>query len=157
MSEKETTQRTPDEPVEVHRRISTDDRDAIGELISLHGHLTDDGDLDRFDEVFSEDVTYDLADFGLGSLQGIPAIRHAALALGDANPVGHHVTNIVLTAMDADEVLGRSKGIGINADGTSGSVVYEDTFRREGRGWRISHRKVLARRKPLGAGGLGDL
>jgi 3-phenylpropionate/cinnamic acid dioxygenase small subunit len=150
----ETTQRTPDEPADVHRRITADDRAAIGELISLHGHLTDDGDLDRFDEVFSADVTYDLADFGLGALEGIPAIRDAALAMGDANPVGHHITNVVLTAVDANEVHGRSKGIGIAADGTSGSVVYEDTFKREDRGWRISHRKVLARRKPLGAAGL---
>ncbi|MFI6390746.1 hypothetical protein ACIBHY_48460 [Nonomuraea sp. NPDC050547] len=44
----------------------------------------------------------------------------------------------------------RSKGIGVNADGTSGSVTYEDTILRLGRGWRISHRKVIARRVPLG-------
>jgi 3-phenylpropionate/cinnamic acid dioxygenase small subunit len=154
MPGKEATQCTPVESADVHRRIATEDRAAIGELISLHGHLTDDGDLDRFDEVFSADVTYDLADFGLGALAGISAIRDAALAMGDANPVGHHITNVVLTAVNADEVHSRSKGIGITADGTSGSVVYEDTFRREDRGWRISHRKVLARRKPLGAGGL---
>ena len=152
MPGKQPTQHAADEPAGAHRRIATEDRAAIGELLSLHGHLTDDGYLDRFDEVFSADVTYDLADFGLGSLQGIPAIRDAALALGDANPVGHHVTNVILTAVDADEVHGRSKGIGIAADGTSGSVVYEDIFRREETGWRISHRKVLARRKPLGAG-----
>lgn len=120
----------------------------------MHGHLTDDGALDRYDELFTTDVIYDVADFGFGSLQGIPAIQDAALTLGDANPVGHHVTNIVLTAVDDDVVHGRSKGIGINADGTSGSVVYEDTFRREDRGWRISHRKMLARRKPLGGEGL---
>lgn len=149
-----TTHPTPDEPAEAHRRIAAEDRTAIDELISLHGHLTDDGALDRYDEVFSADVTYDLADFGRGPLHGIPAIRDAALAMGDANPVGHHVTNIVLTAVDGDEVHTRSKGIGIYADGTSWSVVYEDTIRREDRGWRISHRKVLARRRPLGSAGL---
>ena len=154
MAGEETTQRRLEEPVGIHRRIAAVDRVAIGELISLHGHLTDGGDLDRFDEVFSADVTYDLADFGLGSLEGVRAIRDAALAMGDANPVGHHITNVILTAVHADEVHGRSKGIGINADGTSGSVVYEDTFRREDRGWRITHRKVLARRSPLGADGL---
>ena len=135
---------------EEKQSISTEDRVAISELIALHGHLTDDGDLDRIDEVFSADVTYDLADFGFGSLQGTAAIRSAALAMGEANPVGHHVTNVILTAVDADVVHGRSKGIGINADGSCGSVVYEDTFRREDRGWRISYRKVLARRTPLG-------
>ncbi|WP_330346936.1 hypothetical protein [Streptomyces sp. NBC_00582] len=43
-----------------------------------------------------------------------------------------------------------SKGIGINTDGTSGSVTYEDTFVLTGQGWRISYRKVVARRVPLG-------
>jgi hypothetical protein len=46
-----------------------------------------------------------------------------------------------------------SKGIGINADGTIGSVTYsvtyEDTIVRGGSGWRISHRTVRARRVPL--------
>ncbi|NUP53133.1 MAG: nuclear transport factor 2 family protein [Catenulispora sp.] len=130
--------------------ITAEDRAAISELISLHGHLTDNGELDRYDELFTPDVVYDVTDFGLGPLTGIPAIRDAALAMGDANPVGHHVTNIVLTAVNTDEVHGRSKGIGINADGTCGSVVYEDTIRRGDRGWRISHRRILARRKPLG-------
>ncbi len=31
------------------------------------------------------------------------------------------------------------------ADGTSGTAVYGDTLRREERGWRISHRKVVAK------------
>jgi hypothetical protein len=76
--------------------ISLSDRVAIEELIALHGHLTDDGDLGRYDEVFTDDVTYDLADFGLGELNGVDAIRNAGRALGDANPVGHHVTNTVI-------------------------------------------------------------
>jgi 3-phenylpropionate/cinnamic acid dioxygenase small subunit len=137
-------------PSEAHQQIAAEDRVAIGDLLALHGHLMDDGDLDDLDRLFSADVTYDLADFGQGSLQGIPAIRQAALTMGAANPVGHHVTNAVLTGVDADLVHARSKGIGIRADGTCGSVVYEDIIRREAHGWRISHRKVLARRTPLG-------
>ena len=153
MSGEQTTLHTVAEPDEVQRTMTAEDRAAIGELISLHGYLTDDGELDRYDELFTADVVYDLADFGLGSLEGVAAIRGVALAMGEANPVGHHVTNVILTAVNGDTVRGRSKGIGINADGTSGSVVYEDTFRREEHGWRISHRKVVARRRPLGAGG----
>lgn len=41
---------------------------------------------------------------------------------------------------------------GVNADGTTGSVTYQDTVTRGPRGWRIGYRKVLARRAPLGAG-----
>jgi hypothetical protein len=80
--------------------ISADDRVAINDLIAMHGHLMDAGAFERLDELFSAAVVYDLADFGLGSLRGVAAIRDAATALGDRNPVGHHVTNVVLTELD---------------------------------------------------------
>jgi len=128
--------------------IPSDDRAAISELISLHGHLMDDGELYRLEELFTTDVTYDLEDFGLGLLHGVPAIRDAALVLD--NLTGHHVTNLILTEIEDDMVRARSKGIGIKADSTSGSVIYEDMVRRAGKGWRISYRKVIARRAALG-------
>ncbi|WP_181958105.1 hypothetical protein [Nonomuraea mesophila] len=43
-----------------------------------------------------------------------------------------------------------TKGIGIMADGTCGSATYEDTLTRGSRGWRITHRRIVARRVPLG-------
>jgi hypothetical protein len=82
-------------------------------------------------------------------VQGIDAIRDAAIAMGDRNPVGHHVTNVILTEIAGQAVRARSKGIGIQADGSSGSVVYDDIIRREAAGWRITYRKVSARRAPL--------
>ncbi|MFJ9710855.1 nuclear transport factor 2 family protein [Streptomyces sp. NPDC101234] len=130
--------------------LSIEDRTVISELIAMHGHLCDEGELDRLDELFTDDVVYDVTDFGQEPLTGVEAIRAAAVSLGDANPVGHHVTNIVLTEGDDGQVHARSKGIGINTDGTSGSVTYEDTFVFTGQGWRISYRKVVARRVPLG-------
>ena len=42
-------------------------------------------------------------------LVGLAAIREAALALGDANPVAHHVTNIVLRETADGVVHARSK------------------------------------------------
>ncbi|MGI8333725.1 nuclear transport factor 2 family protein [Actinomadura scrupuli] len=130
--------------------LSEQDRIDINDLINLHGHLTDAGELDRAGELFTPDVTYDLDDFGLGSLHGIESIREAALALGDANPVGHHVTNIVITGIDDHSAQVRSKGIGIKVDGTAGSVVYDDVLMRRPDGWKISYRKVTARRAALG-------
>ncbi len=86
-------------------------------------------------------------------LHGIEAIRSATLAVGDRNPVGHHVTNVVLTEQPDGSVRARSKGIGVYADGTVGSVTYEDTVLRTGEGWRIEARTVVPRRTPLrGAG-----
>lgn len=66
--------------------LATEDRLAIAELVSLHGHLFDDGRLDELTELFTEDVVYDVSAFGQGELAGIAAIRDAALVLGAANP-----------------------------------------------------------------------
>jgi hypothetical protein len=129
--------------------LSPDDRAAIVELLALHGHLFDDGELDRLDELFTASVVYDVTALGGGVLRGVDAIRAAALALGDRNPLGHHVTNVVLSTQPDGSVRARSKGIGVNADGTVGTVTYEDTVVEEGNGWRIGARTVVPRRAPL--------
>jgi len=130
--------------------LTEQDRIDITDLVNRHGHLVDAGELDRMGELFTPDVECDVSDFGLGSLHGLAAIRDAALALGQANPVGHHVTNIVITPVDEVTARVRSKGIGIMAAGTVGSAVYDDTLTRRPDGWKISRRKVTARRTALG-------
>lgn len=131
--------------------FTAEDRTTVTELIALHGHLVDAGELDRLAEVFTDDIVYDVSDFSGQPLNGLTAVREAALARGAANPVGHHVTNTVLTEPATDRVRALSKGIGINADGTCGSVTYKDTIVRGANGWRISHRQVLVARGALGA------
>jgi hypothetical protein len=116
----------------------------IHRLVSLHGHLADIGEFERFDEVFTDDIVYDLEDMGAGTLHGRDALRAAAAAMGERNPVGHHVTNVVVTEGHDGEVRVRSKGIGILKDGRAGSVVYEDRLRQTSAGWRIAHRAVLS-------------
>jgi hypothetical protein len=135
---------------EAKTALAIDDRLAIHELLALHGHLVDAGELDRLDEVLAADSVYDASDLGGEPLHGTAAVREASLALGPGNPVGHHVTNIVLDAVDDSTVHARSKGIGVLGDGTTGSVTYEDTITRGPDGWRLSYRRILARRAPLG-------
>lgn len=130
--------------------FTAEDRTAITELIAMHGHLVDGGRLDRLDEVFTDDVFYDVTDFGGPPIEGVAAMREAAYALGEANPVGHHVTNTVLTEIGGDRVGVISKFIGVRADGGCGSGTYEDTVVRTDDGWRIARRRILARRAPLG-------
>ncbi|MBF6175356.1 nuclear transport factor 2 family protein [Nocardia blacklockiae] len=128
--------------------ITAADRIAIHETIALHGHVADDRDWDRWGELFTDDLVMDLEDFGLGSVRGLAALRK--LCRDNENdptqPLGHHVTNIVVLAPGGDRVRARSKGLSVHADGSSGTVVYEDALRREPQGWRIFHRKVVARR-----------
>ena len=131
----------------------TVERAAITELLAGHGHLFDDGELDRLDELFTASIRYDVTAFDGGVLRGIEAIRAATLALGDRNPVAHHVTNVVLAEQPDGSVLARSKGIGVYSDGTAGSVTYEDTVVRTAEGWRIDARTVVPRRTPLSGAG----
>jgi 3-phenylpropionate/cinnamic acid dioxygenase small subunit len=129
--------------------LSVEDRLAIQELIALHGHLMDSGAFDRMRELFAAEVTYDVTAFGVGVLHGHEEIVAAAQALGDSNPLGHHVTNVLISEDPDGVVRVRSKGIGIRSDGSSGTVVYEDVVSQEAAGWRISCRKVIPRRQPL--------
>jgi 3-phenylpropionate/cinnamic acid dioxygenase small subunit len=128
--------------------ITPEDRFAIHEVIALHGHIADDHDWDRWGELYTDDVVMDLADFGHGTLRGVRELRALSIAQRDdpGQPLGHHVTNTVLVARDGDHVRARSKGLAVMRDGTSGTVVYEDTLRREPGGWRICHRKILGRK-----------
>lgn len=130
--------------------LALEDRLAVSELIALHGHLVDGGELDRSDEVFTADVVYDLSDFGQGEITGLAALEAAALALGANNPVAHHVTNVVVEETFDGRVHVRSKGLAVMADGSCGSVTYEDEVVRVDAGWRIRRRRIAARRTPLG-------
>ncbi|WP_141575561.1 nuclear transport factor 2 family protein [Actinomadura sp. WMMA1423] len=130
--------------------FTAEDRTEITELISMHGHLCDSGELDRLDELFTPDVVCDVGDLGQEPLVGLAACVAAGRALGELNPVGHHVTNVVLTEAAGGRVHARSKGLGVSADGSVGSVTYEDVLVRTPGGWRISHRTIRAHRTPLG-------
>ena len=101
----------------------------------------------RLGDLFTDDAVLDLEDFGYGTLQGLQAIRDLSRGSQDdkGQPLGHHTTNIIVVGQDGDGVRARSKGLAVMADGTSGTAVYEDVLRREEQGWRISHRKVVAR------------
>jgi hypothetical protein len=126
------------------------DRQAITDLINMHGHLTDQGAFDRMDELFTPDAEFDLSDFGLGVRAGLAAMNDAIRAI-EEHPVGHHVTNIVLFEGDDGTVTAVSKGIGIGVNGHCGSVVYEDVLRAGPAGWRIVRRTIRLRRVPLRA------
>ncbi|MBF6465151.1 nuclear transport factor 2 family protein [Nocardia beijingensis] len=129
--------------------LTTEDRSAITDLINLHGLLTDRGDFEGLHAVFTEGITYDVSALGGSVLVGLAAIREAAVSLGEANPVAHHVTNIVITDAENGTAHAYSKGIGIMTDGSVGSATYDDTLERTTLGWRIAHRIVRPRRVPL--------
>jgi ketosteroid isomerase-like protein len=129
--------------------LTTADRLAITEVISLHGHFADAGELDRMNELFTEDVVYDVTALGGGLIEGRAALKRAALDLGDRNPLAHHVTNTVVTGGDEDRAHAVSKAIAVLPGGGCDSATYEDTLVRDGARWLIRHRTIRPRRKPL--------
>jgi hypothetical protein len=135
----------------VAHELNAEDRQAIGEVLALHGHLFDGGHLGRLGEIFAPDVVYDMSAVGVGTFEGIEAIRSAALQLGPGNPVAHHVTNIVISGEgDGGPATALSKGLMLRSDGTLASVTHTDTLRCHGGGWRISRRVISPQRTPLG-------
>ncbi|MET9921832.1 nuclear transport factor 2 family protein [Streptomyces sp. NPDC006435] len=135
--------------------LKVEDRLDISELLALHGHLVDNDELERLDEMFTDDVVYDASSLGHGELHGLAAFRDMALARARAGngAAGHHVTNIVLTEAGTDRVHARSKGISVGSDGACASVTYEDVIVRGARGWRISRRTVFLHLTSSGAPG----
>jgi 3-phenylpropionate/cinnamic acid dioxygenase small subunit len=94
-------------------------------------------------------VVYDLTAVSGGVLTGLADIVAASLALGDNNPLAHHVTNVLIEEGDEESARVRSKYLGVMKDGSVGSGVYEDAVRKTAAGWRIQYRKVVPRRQPL--------
>jgi hypothetical protein len=133
--------------------LTADDRLEIHEVIALHGHLSDAGTYERFDEVFTSDLVVDASDLGRAPLPapdpGRPRLDMYVAAshrLGAAGPLAHHVTNIVVRE-DGDGARAWSKGFALSQDGSVASFTYEDQLVRTSLGWRIRHRKVSARRE----------
>jgi 2',3'-cyclic-nucleotide 2'-phosphodiesterase (5'-nucleotidase family) len=106
--------------------VSADDRVAITDLINQHGHYTDRGDFDGWVARFTKDVTYDYSDLPSSAVQ----------------PIAHLVTNVVLEELADGVVRALSKGLGVRADGSAGSVTYEDVIERTTAGWRLRERRV---------------
>jgi SnoaL-like domain len=118
---------------------------AIHQLLGLYGHLVDGGHLDRLDEVFAAEATFDAYAFGQGIHRGLDAIR-AIFALGSPpHPPAHLATNIFVYRK-GDRTLAHSKWLTIDAaTGRVRSGDYHDELVNGPAGWRIAHRAITIR------------
>ena len=82
--------------------LHAEDRWAIGESLSCTDTYSTEAIWADSEEIFTPDVVYDLSDVGVGTFEGIEAIRRGALQLGAGNPIAHHVTNVVITSEEED-------------------------------------------------------
>jgi hypothetical protein len=125
--------------------LSVRDRAAIHELISLHGHLADERRPEDLGQLLTLDAVYDLHSFGLGNVVGLQAIQELHQRPGN-QPIGHHVSNVLIDERPDGTIAVCSKGLSVMADGTTGTCTYDDVVVKIDTGWRIAHRRVLAAR-----------
>lgn len=136
--------------------LSAEDRLDITELLVRYAEIIDEREFSRAGEVFTDDASYDVSDFGMGIVHGHSAI--AELWRGsDSHPLAHHVTNVeILDDEAAADEAGesapgecstrvRSRIIGVGAGGRVGSASYHDVVVRSPAGWRIASRVVTLR------------
>jgi SnoaL-like domain len=132
--------------------LSTDDRLQISETLARHAFVVDENQVDLLEEVFTAEATYDMTNSGMGTFQGLEALRAAAgqlFASGHA-PLSHFVTNIVITETGESTASVRSKGLMIMHDGGVHGVVYDDTVTLYGGRWLIASRVILPLRDGAG-------
>ncbi len=122
------------------------DRLAIHELLARYGHIIDEREWQRVEELFTERTRYDMREFNLGVVQGAAAIRALWSSPQAAHPLAHHATNILVSEDPDGTVRVLSKGLGVGVNGRVGSVVYRDVVERTPAGWRFLSRSAHLRR-----------
>jgi Luciferase-like monooxygenase/SnoaL-like domain len=126
--------------------LSSRDRVSIHELISLHGHLADERRAEDLGLLLTPDAVYDLRSFGLGHIEGLAAIQDVHRQRPGNQPIGHHVSNVVIDEHSDGTISVHSKGMSVMVDGTAGTCVYDDVVVKTDAGWRIAHRRILPAR-----------
>jgi hypothetical protein len=119
---------------------------AIHELLALYGHIIDEREWQRVDELFTHDSLYDMREFGLGQVRGAAAIRALWSQPNASHPLAHHATNILVSEDPDGTVRVLSKGLGVGPNGRVGSVAYRDVVARTAAGWRFLSRTAQLRR-----------
>lgn len=125
--------------------LSTSDTLAIHELLALYGHVIDERQWSRLEEVFTDDVVFDATAAGNDVVRTLAELRRWWSSDDRIHPLAHHATNIVVRQDDDGVVRVLSKGLGVGYRGRVGSIVYRDVVRLTHGGWRIAERAVAVR------------
>lgn len=129
-----------------------DDEDQVKRTLASYCQLLDDGDFDRWIELFSPDARLVFAG---RTRQGRPSIREYMENVQPPEGRGKHITANVLVDVDGDTasadtdylfVRPTAQGLVLVATGR-----YHDRLVRDGEGWRFSQREITLLGPPDGA------
>jgi len=124
--------------------LSNEDRWAISDVVSLYCYVNDERQFTRLDEIFTEDVVYDLSPFGSPLIHGISGVLDY-WSEERRHPVAHHPTALIVHEMSDGVVRAVWKGIGVGHKARVGSATYYNEIVRTSAGWRISRCAVHMR------------
>jgi 3-phenylpropionate/cinnamic acid dioxygenase small subunit len=123
------------------------DRLELHELPGRYGDAIDDRDWDRLDQIFTDDAVFDLTDLGSLRLEGLPEIKRYMDE--DANhPRTHMMTNIYVDETPEGVTL-RFRIVALLPERRVGTASYYDDVVKTPAGWRVKHRVITLRRRPL--------
>ena len=118
--------------------------EAVRGAIAAYAHALDDGRVDALVEMFCADGGIDMP--GIGTQEGLDALRAVYANLTPRRPQRHIVTNTEVTEWNDHEVTARSDLVFLLKGDAGWSVQmvgrYHDTLHRDGGSWRF-HRRVL--------------
>lgn len=122
---------TPEDHIEIHQ------------VLADYGHVVDDHDWDRADQVFTDDVVFDQGPGGT-VLNGISEIT---ATFKGRNMYAHVTTNTTLREESDGTVSAHSKFIGFPNEDPPVTGDYYDQMVRTPAGWRLQHRRAEVRQR----------
>ena len=114
------------------------DREALRELRARYSHYWDDGDVEGFVHLFTEDCILQAATQGL--VRGREALSEMVAQNIHRSDFGIHFTSdeiTTFTSEDTAEAVSRFAYHGGRSPNTQGAGTYVDTYRKTPDGWRF--------------------
>ena len=123
--------------------LTPEDHIQIRDVLADYGHVVDDHDWDRAEDVFTPDVVFE-SSIGDMRLQGISDI---VANFRGRNMYAHVTTNTTVRENADGTVSAHSKFIGFPNEGQPVTGDYRDLLVLTPAGWRIKHRRADVRQR----------
>ena len=123
--------------------LTPEDHIEIREVLADYGHVVDDHDWDRAEDVFASDFVFETGPGGM-VLNGIDDI---VANFKGRNMYAHVTMNTTLRENSDGSVSAHSKFIGFPNEGQPVTGDYRDQMVRTPVGWRLKHRNAEIRQR----------
>jgi uncharacterized protein (TIGR02246 family) len=128
---------------------SAGDELAVRNVLALIAHHSDDGTLDAYGALFTEDARWEMPGTpvcdGRARIVTAGARRREQGVTGPGSHSRHVITTVAVT-VDGDQAVAESYWQFYTATDTTPALrsmgKYRDTFRRTADGWRLRHRRI---------------